>query len=53
MEYGDVDYWDSRYRMQEGTTFDWLESYSTLREFILTALGLIGQDSELSEKQRR
>ena len=53
MEYGDVNYWDARYRMQEGTTFDWLESYSSLRETILGSLGLLDKVSELSVKEQK
>ncbi len=51
MEYGNVDYWDSRYKMQEGTTFDWLESYQSLRETILASLGVKFDNSKLSEKE--
>ena len=31
-------YWSSRYHKQEDTTFDWLESYADLRDFILNPL---------------
>ena len=40
MDYSSPDYWNTRYRQQESTTFDWLEGYSTLRPHILNALGL-------------
>ncbi len=29
--YGDKDYWDQRYKKQQGTTFDWLEDYENVR----------------------
>jgi hypothetical protein len=30
--YGDAQYWDDRYTKQPGTTFDWLEGWSELKE---------------------
>ena len=33
--YGDKQYWDNRYKKQEGKTFDWLEDYESLKELIL------------------
>lgn len=32
--YGDPEYWEKRYEEQEGRTFDWLESYDTLKPLI-------------------
>ena len=32
--YGDAKYWEERYKNGEFTTFDWLESYPTLKEII-------------------
>jgi 2-polyprenyl-3-methyl-5-hydroxy-6-metoxy-1,4-benzoquinol methylase len=32
--YGDPKYWEERYKCQQGTTFDWLEDYSTLRPIV-------------------
>lgn len=32
--YGDVSYWEERYKNDEYSTFDWLENYSTLKEII-------------------
>jgi ubiquinone/menaquinone biosynthesis C-methylase UbiE len=32
--YGDATYWEQRYADQEGTTFDWLEDYSALKQLI-------------------
>lgn len=29
--YGDVTYWNQRYKNSPGETFDWLEDYSTLK----------------------
>ena|SRR3990167_4015516 len=29
--YGDPKYWEKRYKNQEGTFFDWLENYSSLK----------------------
>ena len=34
--YGDIAYWEQRYKNSEYTTFDWLENYSTLKEIILS-----------------
>lgn len=33
--YGDAQYWDDRYTKQPGTTFDWLEGWSELKEVTL------------------
>jgi len=33
--YGDAHYWDDRYTKQPGTTFDWLEGWSDLKEVTL------------------
>jgi len=38
LQYGSKDYWDVRYKQQEGNTFDWLESYESLRDLILKTL---------------
>ena len=32
--YGDVNYWEERYKNPEEITFDWLENYSNLKEII-------------------
>jgi len=32
--YGDPKYWDERYSEQEGSTFDWLESYASLKSYL-------------------
>ena len=32
--YGDITYWEQRYKNSEYTTFDWLENYPTLKEII-------------------
>jgi len=32
--YGDATYWDDRYTQQKQTTFDWLESWSDVKESI-------------------
>lgn len=32
--YGDPKYWDKRYKNCEGTLFDWLEDYSSLKSFL-------------------
>jgi hypothetical protein len=29
--YGDQKYWEDRYNVQQGSTFDWLEDYETLK----------------------
>jgi 2-polyprenyl-3-methyl-5-hydroxy-6-metoxy-1,4-benzoquinol methylase len=29
--YGDPKYWDKRYAKNEGTMFDWLEDYESLK----------------------
>ena len=34
--YGDITYWEERYKNSEYTTFDWLENYPTLKEIILS-----------------
>ena len=34
--YGDIAYWEQRYKDSEYTTFDWLENYPTLKEIILS-----------------
>ena len=34
--YGDIAYWEQRYKNSEYTTFDWLENYPTLKEIILS-----------------
>jgi len=36
--YGDPKYWDERYSEQEGSTFDWLEDYPTLKPYLLPLL---------------
>ena len=37
--YGDPNYWIQRYTEQEGTTFDWLEDYDTIKP-ILEEIGI-------------
>lgn len=32
--YGDIKYWENRYKKQPGKTFDWLEDFETLKELI-------------------
>ena len=32
--YGDPEYWENRYREQEGRTFDWLEDWTSLKEIV-------------------
>jgi 2-polyprenyl-3-methyl-5-hydroxy-6-metoxy-1,4-benzoquinol methylase len=32
--YGDPKYWDKRYRNNEGSMFDWLEDYNSLKSII-------------------
>ena len=32
--YGDKNYWEDRYDEQNGTTFDWLEDYNALKNFL-------------------
>jgi ubiquinone/menaquinone biosynthesis C-methylase UbiE len=32
--YGDPKYWEERYKLQKGSTFDWLEDYETLKTII-------------------
>jgi 2-polyprenyl-3-methyl-5-hydroxy-6-metoxy-1,4-benzoquinol methylase len=32
--YGDLKYWEERYKAQQGVTFDWLEDYETLKSLI-------------------
>ena len=32
--YGDIKYWEDRYKSSEDTTFDWLENYSALKDII-------------------
>ena len=32
--YGDISYWEERYKSSDNTTFDWLENYATLKEII-------------------
>ena len=32
--YGDPEYWEKRYEEQQGRTFDWLESYASLRPLL-------------------
>ena len=49
MSYGAKEYWDERYKKQEGTTFDWLESYESLKELVFKALSL---DKPLLEKAK-
>ena len=34
MDQSDFNFWNTKYKQQEGTLFDWLENYETLREFI-------------------
>jgi 2-polyprenyl-3-methyl-5-hydroxy-6-metoxy-1,4-benzoquinol methylase len=33
--YGDPKYWDKRYKQHEGSTFDWLEDFTTLKPLII------------------
>jgi hypothetical protein len=32
--YGEIDYWNKRYKEQSGTTFDWLLNYEHFRHVI-------------------
>jgi hypothetical protein len=32
--YGEVEYWNSRYRSQKGEVFEWFQSWSVLRPYI-------------------
>ena len=32
--YGDAQYWEQRYRRQQGKTFDWLEDFTSLQPII-------------------
>jgi SAM-dependent methyltransferase len=32
--YGDLKYWEDRYKAQQDSTFDWLEDYHTLKPLI-------------------
>ena len=62
--YGDARYWDDRYTKQPGTTFDWLEGWSDLKEVTLRyclehqdkvgdqAQNSENQENELSERER-
>jgi len=34
-QYGEHSYWDKRYTQYAGTTFDWLETYSSLRSLLV------------------
>ena len=34
--YGDIKYWEERYKSAEDSTFDWLENYSSLKDIIST-----------------
>ena len=56
--YGDISYWEQRYKDTEYTTFDWLENYPTLKEIFISLnipkdtakiLNLGCGNSELSE----
>lgn len=33
-QYGDASYWDKRYAQYEGSTFDWLETYASLKSVL-------------------
>ena len=35
LDYQSSIYWNKRYKQQEGITFDWLESYDSLKHFLL------------------
>ena len=37
--YGDPNYWEERYREQDGTTFDWLETWDSLKPTISRLVG--------------
>ena len=32
--YGEAQYWDERYKEQEGTVFDWLKNWADIKETI-------------------
>ena len=32
--YGDPTYWDNRYKLQENTTFEWLEDYESIKPIL-------------------
>ena len=42
--YGDPKYWDKRYAENEGTVFDWLEDYNSLKSLIKE---LVPQDAKI------
>lgn len=44
--YGDITYWEERYKNTEDTTFDWLENYSTLKE-IITSLNISKESGKI------
>lgn len=33
-KYGDLKYWEDRYKSLNGSTFDWLEDYETLKDLL-------------------
>ena len=37
-QYGEHSYWDKRYTQYAGTTFDWLETYSSLKSLLVLYL---------------
>ena len=44
--YGDVKYWEERYKNSEYPTFDWLENYPTLKE-IITSLNISKESGKI------
>ena len=44
--YGDVKYWEERYKNSEYPTFDWLENYQTLKE-IITSLNISKESGKI------
>jgi 2-polyprenyl-3-methyl-5-hydroxy-6-metoxy-1,4-benzoquinol methylase len=44
--YGDPIYWENRYQNQQGSTFDWLEDYETLKS-IISDLGFNKEECQI------
>ena len=49
--YGQASYWDKRYVKQSGTTFDWLENYSTIRSVLNEHLCKPRYERHLAEQE--
>jgi ubiquinone/menaquinone biosynthesis C-methylase UbiE len=37
-QYGDPSYWNKRYTQYAGSTFDWLETYASLKSLLINYL---------------